>query len=95
VAPLAWEHHLAYVTPAVVIALLTVLRDRPELSNRWLAPAMLLIACILGWPMAFGKLPIPRVLAILVIGVKFYAVMALWLFLIWQMATGRRAAAAG
>ncbi len=86
VAPLAWEHHLVYVTPALVIALLIVLRDRPELSGGWLPTGILLIACLLGWPLAFGKLPLPRVAQILIVSVKFYAVVALWLFLFAQFA---------
>jgi hypothetical protein len=85
VAPLAWEHHLAYVMPAVVIALLTVLRDRPESRRNRTAIFIFAIACIIGWPMRIGKLPLPLVVQLLAISLKLYAVLALWIFILLEM----------
>jgi hypothetical protein len=88
VAPLAWEHHLMYVTPAVIVALLAVFRDRPRPATSWTPTLVLLIACLLGWPMTIGKLPLPRIPQILAVSLKLYAVIALWIFLLREMLRG-------
>lgn len=91
VAPLAWEHHLAYVMPATAIALLVVLRDRPiDSMRRWTPGVVLLIACILGWPLTIGKLPLPRIIQILAVSLKLYAVIGLWIFLLKEMLSAKQ-----
>jgi hypothetical protein len=43
------------------------------------------IACILGWPLTTGKLPLPRIVAVLAVSLTLYAVLALWVFLLKQL----------
>ena len=89
-APLAWEHHLVYVTPAVMIAILALVRVNR--SHRRALSGILLIACILGWPLSIGKLPLPKIPQILAVSLKFYAVLALWIFLLREMVRTREIA---
>ncbi|MDB5357173.1 MAG: hypothetical protein JWN24_3626 [Phycisphaerales bacterium] len=85
VAPLAWEHHLVYVVPAIVVAILIVLRERITLAMNWNFTIIFAAACVIGWPLAIGKLPLPRLPQILLVSVKLYAVLAIWAFLLLRL----------
>jgi hypothetical protein len=89
VAPLAWEHHLVYVVPAVVVAILLTLRGPREPTRH--VGLILAAACVIGWPLAIGKLPLPRLPQVLLVSMKLYAVLVVWVFLLsklWRSSTG-------
>jgi hypothetical protein len=83
VAPLAWEHHLVYVVPAVVVAILLALRGGGA-SSRSVA-VILAAACVIGWPLAIAKLPLPRLPQVLLVSIKLYAVLVVWAFLLIRL----------
>lgn len=81
VAPLAWDHHLAYVAPAVVIAVLGVVDD--PAPRRFSTAFVLALACVIGWPMSIAELPLPRIAKILLVSLKLYAILLLWIFILY------------
>ncbi|MDB5331266.1 MAG: hypothetical protein JWP03_2417, partial [Phycisphaerales bacterium] len=83
VAPLAWEHHLVYVVPAVVVAILLALRGGGASSRS--VGVILAAACVIGWPLAIAKLPLPRLPQVLLVSVKLYAVLVVWAFLLIRL----------
>ncbi|MDB5301767.1 MAG: glycosyltransferase [Phycisphaerales bacterium] len=85
VAPLAWEHHLVYVIPAIVVAILVALRERDGGAVNWSPAIIFASACVIGWPLAIGKLPLPRLPQILLVSLKLYAVLAIWAFLLLRL----------
>lgn len=90
VAPLAWEHHLAYVAPAAVIAILAVIGHRIFDGRAWVV--LLAIVCLLGWPLNVAKLPLPRIPQILAVSTKLYVLLGLWGFLLHELLRRERPA---
>ncbi|HWE96643.1 MAG TPA: glycosyltransferase family 87 protein [Tepidisphaeraceae bacterium] len=85
VAPLAWEHHLVYVMPAIVVAILIVYRDRSRGTGGRNLAIIFAAACVIGWPLAIGKLPLPRLPQVLLVSLKLYAVLVVWAFLLLRL----------
>ncbi|HZL38197.1 MAG TPA: glycosyltransferase family 87 protein [Tepidisphaeraceae bacterium] len=85
VAPLAWEHHLTYVAPGAIVAMLAVLGRDGNRARGWIYVTIFLTAFVIAWPLTVAKLPLPRLLVILLASVKLYAVLILWGFLLVEM----------
>lgn len=84
VAPVAWDHHLAYVAPAAVIAILSVLRDGRE-RGRWAVPVVLATACVIASPGVPLRLPLATVPLAFVVSFRLYAVLILWAFVLSEL----------
>lgn len=77
VAPLSWEHHLVFVLPAVFLALAQVFSRQESLQRTlWVAVPAFMIA----WPIHLDNAGWERHVFHLFLSLKFYAVLALWLF---------------
>ena len=77
VAPLSWEHHLVFVLPAVFLALAGVFSRQESLQRTlWAAVPAFLIA----WPIHLDNAGWEKHVFHLFLSLKFYAVLALWLF---------------
>jgi len=88
VAPLSWDHHLVYILPATVqvIALLA----RGAIRGKM---AVLLTACLflIAWDIPFDHSSLKHGWWTLLISVKFYPVLVLWLFFIHRSCQRARA----
>lgn len=77
VAPLSWEHHLVFVLPAVFLALAHVFSRQESLRRTlWVAVPAFMIA----WPIHLDNAGWEKHVFHLFLSLKFYAVLALWLF---------------
>ncbi|MDB5300117.1 MAG: glycosyltransferase [Phycisphaerales bacterium] len=86
VAPVAWDHHLAYVAPAAVVAIRGVLQDgRRAGRGRWGAPMVLAAACVIALPGSPAHLPLPAPALILLVSFRLYAVLFLWVFMLGEL----------
>ncbi|MDQ6860281.1 MAG: DUF2029 domain-containing protein [Verrucomicrobiota bacterium] len=82
IAPLSWEHHLVYILPAALLALAILLRGELRMPLVVLLVAAL---CIIGWRVPFADESLRRGWWTLLISIKFYAVVVLWIFFIAQL----------
>lgn len=77
IAPLSWEHHLVFVLPACFLALARILSVREGVwTTLWAAGAAFLIA----WPVPMENAGLESHFFHLLLSLKFFAVVALWLF---------------
>ncbi len=83
VAPLSWEHHLVFVLPALFLALARVF-SRQE--SRWMTLWIAVPAFIIAWPIHLENAPWEGHFFHLFLSLKFYAVVALWLFFSTRLA---------
>jgi alpha-1,2-mannosyltransferase len=84
IAPLSWEHHLVFVLPAALLALVHMFRGRMSL------PVAIVVGTAIGmiaWPLGFlFRLEGGGVMTLLV-SMKFYGTVVLWLYFLsrlWQ-----------
>ena len=88
IAPLSWEHHLVFVLPAAMLALIQLVTGRLSLRA---ALGVGVVAFVLAWPMAFlFRIRDAGPLGLLV-SLKFYAVVALWAYFVrrlWRVGRG-------
>lgn len=84
IAPLAWDHHLAYVAPAAVIMLLSALRMSRGRATVVLKVVTALVVLI-GLPGNVGSLGLPRLATVLLLSWRLYLVLAIWVFLLWEL----------
>ncbi|HWE96128.1 MAG TPA: glycosyltransferase family 87 protein [Tepidisphaeraceae bacterium] len=84
VAPVAWDHHLAYVAPAAVIAVLSVLGDGRG-RGRWAVPLVLGTACVIASPGVPVRLPLSTVPLAFIVSFRLYAVLILWAFVLGEL----------
>ncbi len=88
VAPLSWEHHLVFVLPAALLALIHLLTGNPSTRS---ALGLGLVLFVLAWPMEFlFRLPTSGLVGLLV-SLKGYAVAALWVYFVrrlWKVSEG-------
>ena len=88
VAPLSWEHHLVFVLPAVFLALAHVFSRQGSLRRTlWVAAPAFMIA----WPIHLDNAGWEKHVFHLFLSLKFYAVLALWLFFAASLARISRA----
>lgn len=75
VAPLSWEHHLVFVLPAALLALIHVITGRTGRSMTVLVGTSVFL---MAWPMAFLFKIEKQGLLNLLISLKLFAVVGLW-----------------
>jgi alpha-1,2-mannosyltransferase len=81
VAPLSWDHHLVYILPAAVIAIASLVSGTVSGTvNAKAAVAILLALFLMAWRMPFDHPNLMHGWWTLLISVKFYPVVLLWLF---------------
>ena len=82
IAPLSWEHHLVFVLPAAMLALVHMFKGRMTMSVA--IPVGLAIG-IIAWPLSFlFKIEGGGLMGLLV-SLKFYATVVLWLYFLSQL----------
>jgi alpha-1,2-mannosyltransferase len=88
IAPLSWEHHLVYILPAAIFAITLLMAKEVRGST-----AVLLVAalCVIAWRVPFWEEPLRRGVWTLLISVKFYAAVVLWVFFVNRLRTLRAA----
>lgn len=82
VAPLSWEHHLVYVLPAALTAGYSLLADTGK--NSWRV-VVLSALFIIAWNLPFTSLALRKGLLTLIISLRFYAVVILWVYFALKM----------
>ena len=83
VAPLSWEHHLVFVLPAAFVAIAHLFSVKESRwRTLWVAGSVFLIA----WAIPIDMNSWERHFFHLLLSIKFYAVLALWLFFARWMA---------
>lgn len=82
VAPLSWEHHLVYVLPAALTAGYSLLADTGKNSWRIVVLSALFI---IAWNLPFTSLALRKGLLTLIISLRFYAVVILWVYFALKM----------
>jgi len=88
IAPLSWEHHLVFVLPAGLLALVHMFQGR--MSMIVAIPVGLAIG-IMAWPLSFLFRIEGGGLMSLLISLQFYAVVVLWVYFLsrlWQTKPG-------
>ncbi len=88
-APLSWESHLVFAFPAVLLALHVLAQEKGKPG--WYA-AVTIAACVISWPLPLDDPGLTRGLWTLLIPVKFYALLLIWLYLVravWRSQSGR------
>jgi hypothetical protein len=86
IAPLSWEHHLVFVLPAGLLALVHIFRGRMSV---YVAVPVALAVGILAWPLSFLFNLQGGGLISLLVSMKFYATVTLWIYFLsrlWQTA---------
>ena len=82
VAPLSWDHHLVYILPAAVLATRLITEGSTGRNAAfWVPVALFLIARKLP----FAHPALMRGWRTLLISIKFYPVVILWLFFIGRL----------
>jgi len=84
VAPLSWEHHLVFVLPAALLALKHMLEGRLTLAA---AIPVGLAVCVLAWPLTYVFQIHDEGALSLLISLKTYATVVLWVYflvLLWR-----------
>jgi alpha-1,2-mannosyltransferase len=82
VAPLSWEHHLVYILPAALLALRMLISG--ELRPGW-ATVVATALFIIAWKIPFDHPGLTRGWWTLLISIKFYAAIALWIFFVTRV----------
>ncbi len=82
VAPLSWEHHLVFVLPAALFAVIHLLEGRLSIGP---AIAVGLAAGIVAWPLKYLFEIQGQGALNLLVSVKFFAAVVLWAFLLIRL----------
>ncbi len=93
-APLSWESHLVFAFPAVLLALHMLAQEKDKL---WWDGAGIIAASLIAWPLPIDVSGLTRGLWTLLIPVKFYALLVIWLYLVravWRSRSSRMQATA-
>ena len=77
IAPLSWEHHLVYILPATIIAIKMLVANELRWREALLVAAALFLT---GWRVPFWDPALSRGWWTLLISIKFYAAVVLWIF---------------
>lgn len=90
VAPLSWEHHIAYVLPSALLAIAMLFRDGAR--ARVLVPVVASLF-VMAWD--FPRDDMYRLGGVLALtnALKFFAVFTLWAFCAWRLGAAVRGAA--
>jgi alpha-1,2-mannosyltransferase len=82
IAPLSWEHHLLFVLPAALLAVVHLCRGR--LTVGW-GVAVGLAAAIVAWPLAYLFEIRNQGTLNLLVSLKFFATVVLWAYLLVRL----------
>ena len=81
VAPLSWESHLVFSLPAAFIAIPILLAQRTSIA--WQVVVMISL-CVIAWPVPVDHGALTKGAWTLLIPVKFYATVLIWIFFVLQ-----------
>jgi len=86
VAPLSWEHHLAYVLPAAIVALYLVVATR---KNYLFYLLVIIFYYFVAWKLPYtdpsANAALRKGPLTLAVSLKFYAIVAIWVFIAIEM----------
>jgi peptidoglycan/LPS O-acetylase OafA/YrhL len=82
VAPLSWDHHLVYILPTVVLAIRYLASGKVGPKGSTIMVAALFL---LAWNIPLDQPGWKDGWWTLLISVKFYSVMALWIFFVCRI----------
>ena len=88
VAPLSWEHHLVFVLPAALLALKHLLEGRLTVAT---AIPVGLAICVLAWPLTYVFQIRDEGALSLLISLKTYATVGLWVYFLIRLWRSRPA----
>jgi alpha-1,2-mannosyltransferase len=94
VAPISWDHHLVYVLPAALLSLTVLFRGELKRTGAIAVTAALFV---IAWRVPLWEPPAAFAWSTLLISMKFYAAVALWVFFVvrlWRFGSNRRGAEA-
>jgi alpha-1,2-mannosyltransferase len=92
VAPLSWDHHLVYILPAAVLAISLIVNGPARGKTAVMVAAALFL---IAWKIPFDHPVLLHGWWTLLISIKFYPVVVLWLFFIRRLHQSGSAVAAG
>ena len=81
IAPVSWEHHFVYLLPSLVLVLLLLLEGTVHGQWRWITAFSL---CLIAWKLPFQLPALTSGIWTLLISIKFYPAVALWMFFVVQ-----------
>ncbi len=81
IAPVSWEHHFVYLLPSLVLVLLLLLEGTVHGHWRWITALSL---CLIAWKLPFQLPALTSGIWTLLISIKFYPAVALWVFFVVQ-----------
>jgi alpha-1,2-mannosyltransferase len=90
IAPLSWDHHLVYILPAAVLAI-SLIVNGPVRGKA--AGAVAVALFLIAWKIPFDHPVLLHGWWTLLISIKFYPVVVLWLFFIRRLHQSAAAAA--
>lgn len=90
IAPLSWEHHLVYILPAALLAIHHLVTSQVRGAWAILLPAAL---ALIAWRVPFNEPALTHGWWTLLISIKFYATMILWLYFLRRLARAGRSQA--
>jgi len=82
VAPLSWEHHLVFVLPAALLAIIHIVTGRASLPESF---SVLVAIGLLAWPMPYLFEIQGQGLLNLFVSLKFFAVVGLWVYFVRRL----------
>ena len=88
IAPLSWDHHLVYILPATLLVISLIMNGATSGTT-----AMLLVVALglMAWKIPFDHPALMRGWWTLLISIKFYPVIVLWLFFVMRLLRPQRA----
>jgi hypothetical protein len=89
VAPISWEHHYVFIVPACLVALRHVVSNPVQHTHRVL---VILATFVIAFSFPFSRRLFAEGLYSLLVSVKLYAAILLWLFFVvtlWRLAMQR------
>jgi len=81
IAPVSWEHHFVYLLPSLVLVLLLLLEGTVHGHWRWITALSL---CLIAWKLPFQLPALRSGIWTLLVSIKFYPAVALWVFFVVQ-----------
>lgn len=90
IAPVSWEHHFVYLLPSLILVVLLLLEGDVRGHWRWI---MALSLCVIAWRLPFASPALTSGLWTLLISIKFYPAVAVWIFFVRETLRHSRTAA--
>lgn len=87
IAPLSWDHHLVLVLPSIILIIYLLVYHEKKLTSVIIVGLSVLL---LGWKLNLGSPSLTSGLLTLVISIKLYAVIVLWIYLVIRLGQSLR-----